>query len=53
MDAILSFFSSLILFTAGLAVFIFWVILFGLIAVEVYDWVTGDKTNPDNEPEEQ
>lgn len=39
MEAILAFFSDLILFTAGLVVALFWVIIFMVIAVEVYDLI--------------
>lgn len=47
MEMLLSFFSDLILFTAGLAVVIIWIILFILIGIEMYDAFT------EEEPEEE
>lgn len=41
MDAVLAFFSDLILFTAGLAVLTFWLIVFAAIAIEVHDLIFG------------
>lgn len=37
MDKILGFFSDLILFTAGLAVLVLWILLFIAIGIEVWD----------------
>jgi len=42
MEAILSFFSDLILFTAGLGVLTLWVAIFMAIAIEVHDMIFGD-----------
>jgi hypothetical protein len=39
MDALLSFFSDLILFTAGLAVVVLWIVLFIGIIIEVHDQI--------------
>lgn len=41
METILSFFSDLILFTAGLFVCTVWIIIIILASVEIYDLVTG------------
>lgn len=40
MDTLLQFFSDLILFTAGLAVVVLWLIVLVAIAIEVYDQFT-------------
>lgn len=37
MEAVLSFFSDLILFTAGLAVATMWILIFAAIVIEVND----------------
>lgn len=37
MEALLSFFSDLILFTAGLAVVVLWVLIILAVAIEIYD----------------
>jgi len=42
MEAILSFFSDLILFTAGIGVALFWIALIIAISVEVHDLIFGD-----------
>lgn len=39
MEGLLSFFSDMILFTAGLAVATFWLVIFIAIAIEIYDIV--------------
>ena len=39
MDALLSFFSNLILFTAGLAVAIFWIIAIIVVFIEGHDTI--------------
>jgi hypothetical protein len=44
METILAFFSGLILFTAGLAVLVFWLIIFMVIAIEIHDLIFGDPT---------
>lgn len=55
MDAILGFFSNLILFTAGLIVAILWLIAIMLIAVEVFDTITGNDSTlfPDKKEDDQ
>lgn len=47
MDKILSFFSDLILFTAGLVVVIFWIAIFIAIGIEIWD--SFHATNEDEE----
>ena len=37
MDTVLSFFSDLILFTAGLLVITFWIVIFAAIGIEIHD----------------
>lgn len=44
---ILGFFSDLILFTAGLAVAIFWLVILVAVAIEVYDLITGKDDDDD------
>lgn len=39
MEQVLSFMSDLILFTFGLIVATFWVIIFGVIAIEIWDLI--------------
>jgi hypothetical protein len=39
MDSVLSFFSDLILFTAGLVVIALWLALFVAVGIEVYDQI--------------
>lgn len=48
---ILAFFSDLILLTAGIVVCLFWLGLFGVIAIESWDFFTGynKKHNDDEE----
>lgn len=49
-DAILSFFSNLILLTAGLFVILFWIVLFVLIGIEIWDQIFGeDETDSDDQ----
>lgn len=47
MESLLSFFSDMILFTAGIAVALLWVIIFGAIAIEIFDLVTGKHKSTD------
>lgn len=47
METILEFFSNLILFTAGLGVLIFWIILLVLIGIEIYDAFTEEDIEED------
>ena len=42
METILGFFSDLILFTAGLAVLILWLVIFMAVAIEIHDLIFGD-----------
>lgn len=51
MDALLKFFSDIILFTAGLGVSILWLVILIAIAIEIYDTVTGkdEKTTEDED----
>jgi len=46
-EAILNFFSDLILFTAGVAVLLFWVAIFMVIAIEVHDLIFGEPEKED------
>jgi hypothetical protein len=46
MDTILSFFSHLILFTAGLVVIVFWLALFAIVAIEAHDFIFGEPSSP-------
>jgi hypothetical protein len=39
MDQVLAFLSDLIIFTFGLVVLIFWIVLFAIIAIEVWDLI--------------
>jgi hypothetical protein len=48
MDGLLSFFSDLLLFTGGLAVLIFWILVIGAICIEVVDLVTGKGNEPED-----
>ena len=41
MEPLLSFLSNLILFTAGLVVVIFWIIALVIIAIEIWDLISG------------
>jgi hypothetical protein len=50
MDAILQFFSNLILFTAGLAVVALWLIILLIVADEVIDLII-NRRNKDSEEE--
>lgn len=55
MHWLLDFFSDLILFTAGLAVFIFWIICLVVVAIEAHDIVVEHylpSTRKNNEEEE-
>ena len=49
MQHLLSFFSDLILFSAGLAVLVFWIVAFAVIAIESYDFFVGKS---DDEPDD-
>lgn len=50
MEALLSFFSDLILFTAGIIVVILWLIIIGGMAIETYDLFRGrGKSTPEEE----
>ena len=50
MEAVLAFFSDLILFTAGLVVIALWLIAIAVIAIEVWDLITGnDGTNKEED----
>ena len=51
MEALLQFFADLILFTAGLAVTTFWLVVIIGICVEIYDLVKGDKSRTLGEEE--
>lgn len=42
MEAVLAFFSDLILFTAGLGVVTFWLAIFMAIAIEIHDLIFGE-----------
>jgi hypothetical protein len=42
MEAILSFFSNLILFTAGLVVIALWLVVIAVVAIELWDLITGN-----------
>lgn len=42
MDTLLNFFSDLILFTAGLLVAAFWILIIILVSVEIFDTITGN-----------
>lgn len=46
MDTILSFFSHLILFTAGLAVILLWLAIFAVVAIEIHDLIFGEPSSP-------
>lgn len=48
-DAILSFMSDMILFTAGLAVFVFWLAIFMAIAIEVHDLIFGEPNKEESD----
>lgn len=50
METILSFFSDLILFTAGLAVAIFWIIILIIVVDEIIDLIV-ESRNKNNEEE--
>lgn len=50
MEGFLSFLSDLILFTAGIAVLLFWLVLLVGIAIETYDFIT-KKDDTDEEEE--
>lgn len=43
MDTILNFFSNLILFTAGLAVVTFWIIIIFIVVDEILDLIFPDR----------
>lgn len=47
MEALLAFFSDMILFTAGIVVALLWVGVIMLTSVEIYDLITGN--NQDEE----
>lgn len=47
-EAILAFFSDLILFTAGVGVVIFWLAIFMVIAIEVHDLIFGEGEKEDS-----
>lgn len=50
LDRLLSFFSDLILFTAGLAVIVFWLVLIVLIGIEIWDAIfEKDGSEPEGE----
>lgn len=50
MDHVLSFFSHLILITAGLAVVLFWLIIFAVVAIEIWDLIfEGESTASDDD----
>lgn len=49
MESILGFFSDLILFTAGLAVAILWIVLFIVIVIETHDLIKGTSPSPEDE----
>lgn len=53
MDAILAFFSDLILFTAGLAVAIFWILAIVIIVDEVLDLVIESRNKNDESEEDE
>lgn len=50
MESFLSFLSDLILFTAGIAVLIFWIIVLFGVAVEIYDFFTKKEEEDAEEP---
>lgn len=50
METILSFFSDLILFTAGLVVVTFWILIIGAILIEIIDLVN-DFLKPEKKEE--
>lgn len=52
MDAILSFFSDLILFTAGLAVLTFWILLIVIVIDEVLDLVIASRNKSEEDDNE-
>jgi hypothetical protein len=51
MDKILSFFSDLILVTAGLVVFILWIALFIAIGIEIWDSFHSNENNTEDDEE--
>ena len=53
MDTILSFFSHLILITAGLAVCVLWLAIFMVVAIEVHDLIFGDPSSATEDAEEE
>jgi hypothetical protein len=50
MDNVLAFFSTLILITAGIVVCLLWFALIGAICIEIYDAITGN--NGEDQEEE-
>ena len=51
MDSLLEFFSNLILFTAGLAVVVFWVVIIIVVVIEIHDGIK-DITSKSTEEED-
>lgn len=50
MEQVLAFLSDLILLTFGLAVVAFWIVMFSAVAIEIWDFITGN--NQDDQGEE-
>jgi len=48
-ETILSFFSDLVLFTAGLVVFTIWIVIFVAIAIEIHDAFTESNETDEGE----
>jgi hypothetical protein len=42
---VMAFFSDLILITAGLIVLLFWLVIFAVVAIELFDLITGNGSN--------
>lgn len=53
MDTILSFFSHLILITAGLAVLLLWLAIFMVVAIEIHDLIFGEETSSSEDNNDQ
>ena len=52
MEQLLSFLSDLILFTFGLVVVVLWIVVFAVIAIEVWDHLFENEPEPIDEDEE-